>query len=63
MDRRNSIVDTVLDNVFMALENILNNQISDLAMIEKLEKRIDNFKEKLEYAKNKMGKRKLIPTC
>ena len=51
MDRRNSIVDTVLDNVFMALENILNNQISDLAMIEKLEKRIDNFKEKLEYAK------------
>ena len=51
MDRRNSIVDTVLDNVFTTLENILNNQISDLAMIEKLEKRIDNFKEKLEYAK------------
>ena len=51
MDRFNSIVNTVLDNVFMALENILNNQISDLAMIEKLEKRIDNFKEKLEYAK------------
>ena len=51
MDRRNSIVGTVLDNVFMALENILNNQISDLAMIEKLEKRIDSFKEKLEYAK------------
>ena len=53
MDKRNSIVNTVLDNVFIALENILNNQISDLTMIEKLEKRIDNFKEKLEYAKTK----------
>ena len=45
MDMRNSIVNTVLDNVFTALENILNNQIFDLTMIEKLEKRIDNFKE------------------
>ncbi len=53
MDRRNSIVDTVLNNVFTALENILINHISDLTMLEKLEKRIDNFKEKLEYAKIK----------
>ena len=53
MDRRNSIVDTVLDNVFTALENILNNQIFDLTMIEKIEKQIDKFKEKLEYTKTK----------
>lgn len=53
MNKRDSIVNTVLDNVFTALENILINHISDLTMLEKLEKRIDNFKEKLEYTKTK----------
>lgn len=56
MDKRNSLVKAVINNSFIALEHIVSNHISDLAIIEQLEERIDSLKEKIEYAKTKINK-------
>lgn len=56
MDKRISLAKAVINNSLTALEHIVSNHISNSAIIEQLEERIDSLKEKLEYAKTKINK-------